>query len=103
MNATLSYWQQHLPSYKGAGAGIGPVPTGQREAQMMMRVLLGQGPKLNAILFNPPAITTTNLTQYLVPGSTMSSTTTANAPLSDILPDSYVNQLLNNPGPIQKP
>jgi ribose transport system substrate-binding protein len=103
MNATLSYWQQHKPSYKGAGAGIGPVPTGQREAQMMMRVLLGQGPKLDAVLFNPPAITTANLTQYLVPGSTMSSTTTANAPLSAILPDSYVNQLLNNPGPIQKP
>jgi ribose transport system substrate-binding protein len=103
MNATLSYWDQHLSTYQGAGAGIGPVPTGEREAQMMMRILLGQGPKLNAVLFNPPAITAANLTQYLVPGSTMNSTTTANAPLSEILPDSYVDQLLNNPGPIQMP
>jgi ribose transport system substrate-binding protein len=103
MNATLSYWDQHLSSYQGAGAGIGPVPTGEREAQMMMRVLLGQGPKINAILFDPPAITTANLSQYLVPGSTMNSTTTANAPLSEILPDSYINQLLNHPGPITAP
>lgn len=103
MNATLSYWNQHQTTYHGAGSGIGPVPTGQREAQMMMRVLLSQGPKLNAVLFNPPAITTANLTQYLQPGSTMNSTTTANAPLSQILPDSYINQLLNHPGPIQKP
>jgi ribose transport system substrate-binding protein len=103
MNATLSYWKQHLSSYKGAGSAIGPAPTGEREAQMMMRVLLGQGPKLNAVLFNPPAITAANLTQYLVPGSTMNSTTTANAPLSQILPDSYINQLLNHPGPITKP
>jgi hypothetical protein len=33
----------------------------------------------------------------------MNSTTTANAPISEILPDTYVNQLLNKPGPIQKP
>jgi ribose transport system substrate-binding protein len=103
MNATLSYWSQHESTYKGAASGIGPVPTGQREAEMMMRVLLGQGPKLNAVLFNPPAITTANLSQYLVPGSTMNSTTTANAPINEILPDNYVYQLLNNPGPIQKP
>jgi ribose transport system substrate-binding protein len=103
MNATLSYWQQHESTYQGAGAGIGPIPTGVREAQMMMRVLLGQGPKLNAILFNPPQITSSNLSSFVAPNSTMSSTTTANAPLADILPDSYVYSLLNKPGPIQKP
>jgi ribose transport system substrate-binding protein len=103
MNATLSYWQQHATTYHGAGAGIGPAPTGQREAQMMMRVLLGQGPKLNAILFNPPAITAATLSQWVAPGSTLASTTTANAPLADILPDTYINQLLNHPGPITKP
>jgi ribose transport system substrate-binding protein len=103
MNATLSYWKTHQSTYHGAASGIGPVPTGQREAEMMMRVLLGQGPKLNAVLFNPPAITTANLSQYLAPGSNINSTTTANAPINDILPDSYINQLLNNPGPIQKP
>jgi ribose transport system substrate-binding protein len=103
MNATLSYWKTHESTYKGAASGIGPVPTGQREAEMMMRVLLGQGPKLNAVLFDPPAITTANLTQYLAPGSNLNSTTTANAPINQILPDSYIYQLLNNPGPIQTP
>lgn len=103
MNATLSYWQQHESTYKGAGAGIGPVPTGVREAQMIMRVLLGQGPKLNAVLFNPPQITSSNLSSFVAPNSTMSSTTTANAPLADILPDSYIDLLMNKPGPIAKP
>jgi ribose transport system substrate-binding protein len=103
MNATLSYWQQHESSYQGAGSGIGPVPAGVREAQLMMRVLLGQGPKLNAVLFNPPQITSSNLASFVAPNSTMSSTTTANAPLADILPDNYINTLMNKPGPIQKP
>jgi ribose transport system substrate-binding protein len=103
MNATLSYWKAHESSYTGAGAAIGPEPTGQREAQMMMRTLLGQGPKLDAVLFEPPAITTSNLDEFLTPGSTLSSTTTANAPINDILPDSYIDGLLNHPGPIAKP
>ncbi len=89
--ASLVYWQQHESTYKGSGVAIAPERTGEYSMAIALALLEGRGIKITDVPFSPPIITKANLSQWIAPGWTTSTTVEANGP-GTALP---ITQLVN--------
>ena len=92
---SLGYWRQNS-DYQGVGYGTPPAPTARTVVNVALRVLEGQGPKLNNIVTLAPPITPANLDQWAEPGWTLATVGSANGPDKVIMSDAYLNPMFKN-------
>jgi ribose transport system substrate-binding protein len=91
----LAYWVQHKSSYHGVG--LANVPNGLSYAvtQVVHKMLLGDGVKINTLSIDPPLVTTANLTQYVNvdPSWTINTVGTASGPAALYVSNSYIDAI----------
>jgi ribose transport system substrate-binding protein len=95
---SIAYWHDNVGNgYKGGGSagGVGSLVT--EASNVISRVLAGQGPKLNAMVWYQPVITAKNLNTFYTPGSSLTTQGTVDNPPSTYLPNSVLNTLFNHP------
>ena len=95
--ASLVYWNEHKSSYHGSGVAIAPERTGQYAMAIGLALLNGRGIKITDVPFVPPLITAANLSQWVQPGWTASTTVEANGPASAIPITALVNGYTTKP------
>jgi len=91
----LAYWVQHQSTYHGVA--LANVPNGLAYAvtQVVHKMLLGDGIKINTLSIEPPLVTNANLTQYVTvdPGWTINTVGTASGPASKYVSNSYIDAI----------
>jgi ribose transport system substrate-binding protein len=95
--ASLVYWKQHVSSgYKGSGVAIPAIKDGTYSMAVALAMLQGDGVKITDVPFAPPVITPANLSQWIEPGWTQSTTALGDGPPSAVpitaLLDTYFNK-----------
>lgn len=93
----LGYWNENPDGYRFAGNGVLPALTGNAGVRTAVRILQGQDPKLNTLLFELPAITQADLPSWF--SECMTSETATLFPISDSdpYPDAVVDPYFNAP------
>ncbi|MFI5426748.1 substrate-binding domain-containing protein [Aeromicrobium sp. UC242_57] len=76
----------------GAGQGV------NEALKVAMRMLAGQKPKYNTLLYPLAQIDSTNVDQYLKPGMTLNSACNAQPAEGESVPDSYYDDLFTGDG-----
>jgi ribose transport system substrate-binding protein len=95
--ASLVYWQEHKSSYHGSGVAIAPERTGEYSMAVALALLEGRGIKITDVPFSPPVITNANLSQWVEPGWTPSTTVEANGPTNALPITELVNEYTTKP------
>jgi ribose transport system substrate-binding protein len=95
--ASLGYWRQHEKTYTGVGTGLGPNGIADAVADVALRTLEGQGPKLNTITAQLPLITDKNLDSWSQPSWNLRTVGTASGPNVPFMSDSYLDPMFNHP------
>jgi ribose transport system substrate-binding protein len=91
----IAYWHDH-PSYREVASATPDLQIGHAAADVALRILEGQGPKVNVMLAQPYVITSANLGQVWQPSFQEGSLLDAYGPDGTFLPDSYLNGLFRN-------
>jgi ribose transport system substrate-binding protein len=87
----IGYWKENPDGYRFTGNAVLPVPTANSAFRIAMRVLEGQGPKLNTLLVDLPKVTMDDL-----PGWAAECMTTDSATIFPVAPsDPYPEELLD--------
>jgi ribose transport system substrate-binding protein len=95
---SVAYWSQNAANgYKGAGFAGGEGDFTNLATRVIERMLVGQGPKLNTIIWQQPQITSANLSKYVNPSWTLDTPGNVEPPASAYAKDSILNPLFNNP------
>jgi ribose transport system substrate-binding protein len=94
---SIGYWLQNKGKYHGAGAASGPVGNANLTARMGLRLLGGQGPKLNTLFFQDPLITDSNVSAFGQSSWDVNTPGTVEPPPSAYIPDSTLDNLFNHP------
>ncbi|MEE9095801.1 substrate-binding domain-containing protein [Pseudarthrobacter phenanthrenivorans] len=90
---SLAYWEKNAPEgYKGAATGQGPQAMGSVIADVALRVLNGDGIKVNTVLLEPALITDQNLADWAVRGAEVSSGKSAEPPAGTFPPAGFIDQ-----------
>src|SRR5207237_10764604 len=63
----LGYWRQNQSSYHASSTSLPPVPAARALHEVAMRMLAGQGVKLNTLVAKNPVITDANLADWSDP------------------------------------
>ena len=95
---SLGYWRQ-TADYHGTGYGSPPAPTSRTVANVVLRVLAGQGPKLNNLSTLASPITQQNLDEWAEPDWTLSTQGVANGPDKDLMDNDYLDPMFNSGAP----
>jgi len=82
--ASLVYWKQHEPKYKGSGVAIPAIKDGTYSMAVALAMLQGDGVKITDVPFAPPVIDTANLSQWIEPGWTASTNALGDGPPSAV-------------------
>jgi ribose transport system substrate-binding protein len=98
---SLGYWNQHRGEYHGVGTTIPPVGFSAAVAEIALRMLEGQGVKLNNLVTNPPFVTDANLEKWVEPSWTLTTPGVASGTRNDFMPSSYIDAFFNNPAPVK--
>ena len=88
---SLGYWRQDEKTYAGVGTGLPPNELGDAVADVALRTLEGQGPKINTITQNVTLITKSNLDQWAQPSWNLRTVGTSLGPGGPFMSDSYLN------------
>jgi ribose transport system substrate-binding protein len=93
---SLGYWRQNAKTYTGVGTGLPPVGLGDSVADIAMRTLEGQGPKLNTITQRVTVITSQNLDSWTQPSWNLQTVGTALGPSGPFMSDAFLDPLFNH-------
>jgi ribose transport system substrate-binding protein len=93
---SLGYWRQNEKTYNGIGTGLPPVGLGDAVADVALRTLEGQGPKLNTITQHITVITSHNLDTWTEPSWNLRTVGTALGPPGAFMSDAFLNPLFNH-------
>jgi ribose transport system substrate-binding protein len=93
---SLGYWRQNEKTYSGVGTGLPPVELGDAVADVALRTLEGQGPKLNTITQHITVITSRNLDKWTEPSWNLRTVGTALGPPGPFMSDAFLNPLFNH-------
>jgi ribose transport system substrate-binding protein len=94
---SLVYWKQNEATYHGSGVAISPERGGEYSMALAIALLEGRGVKITDVPFSPPVITKANLSQWVQPGWTTSTTGEANGPATAIPITELVNEYTVKP------
>ena len=64
MKASTGYWLHHRDTYHGVGMAFGPTSMGNAGADVALRILEGQGPKLSNVIARMAILTDQNLDDW---------------------------------------
>jgi ribose transport system substrate-binding protein len=91
----LAYWVQHKSTYPGVA--LANIPNGLAYAvtQVVHKMLLGDGVKINTLSIDPPLVTNANLTQYVDvgPSWTINTVGTASGPSAKYVSSSFIDAI----------
>jgi ribose transport system substrate-binding protein len=95
---SLGYWLANKTTYKGVAAPSGPQAFSNLAVRIALRILNGQGPKLNVIYFKNPLVSTAAQLATVAQSSwDINTPGTAETPKADWLTDTDLNSLFNHP------
>jgi ribose transport system substrate-binding protein len=93
---SLGYWRENEKTYSGVGTGLPPIELGDAVADVALRTLEGQGPKLNTITQRVTVITNHNLDQWTQPSWNLRTVGTALGPPGPFMSDAYLNPMFTH-------
>jgi ribose transport system substrate-binding protein len=93
---SLGYWRENEKTYSGVGTGLPPNALGAAVADVSLRTLEGQGPKVNTITQDVTLITKSNLDQWAEPSWNLRTVGTSLGPSGPYMSDSFLNPLFNH-------
>jgi ribose transport system substrate-binding protein len=97
----LGYWQQNQSKgYHASSTSLPPVAAARALHEVAMRMLAGQGPKLNSLIGKNPVITDANLADWAEPSWNINTPGTVPGDPQSFLPSKYLDDFFNNPAPI---
>ncbi len=96
-NGSLAYWSQNMSKgYFGAGIVAGDNQWVDLASRVTLRMLAGQGLKVNTLLVNAVTVTNSNVKDYVQPDWTLSSQGTIEGRQSDLPSDTTLNAFFAN-------
>jgi ribose transport system substrate-binding protein len=96
----LGYWQENQSKYHASSTSLPPVAAARALHEVAMRMLAGQGVKLNSLIGRNPVITDANLSDWAEPGWNINTPGTVPGDPQSFLPSKYLDDFFNNPAPI---
>lgn len=87
---TVAYAHQNASSYQEFGTGTPNKAIGTAIGKVALKILAGEGPKVNQVITQPDYITNENLDQIYQKGWDTTSTGEAASPTDDFMSDSYI-------------
>ncbi|MBO0683641.1 MAG: substrate-binding domain-containing protein [Candidatus Dormibacteraeota bacterium] len=94
---SLAYWTQNMSSgYFGAGTVTGDNQWVDLASRTALRMLDGQGLKINTVVVQPVTLSSGNARQYVEPGWTLETPGTVEGKPSDLVSDSVMNAFFTN-------
>jgi ribose transport system substrate-binding protein len=95
--ASLAWWEQHVSKgYRGVASMVNILEASDVDADVALRMLYGEGLKLNSIIYEQPIATNATLSKYVQPGYSVQSPEPFSIPLG--LPTKqYLDGFFNNP------
>ncbi|HEY7629429.1 MAG TPA: substrate-binding domain-containing protein [Thermoleophilaceae bacterium] len=93
----LGYWRQNQSTYHAASTSLPPVPAARVLHDVAMRMLGGQGVKLNTLVGPEPLITDANLDQWSEPSWTLATPGTVPGDPQSFMPSTFLDDFFNNP------
>jgi len=94
----LAYWHENPDGYRFTGQAVLPVLTGNPAVRTAVRILQGQDPKLNTMLFELPKVTQDDLGSWHSDCMTSDSATLFPVADSDPYPDAVLDPYFASPG-----
>jgi ribose transport system substrate-binding protein len=95
---SVAYWSQNVgKGYKGAAFAGGEHDVTNLITRVLERIMVGQGPKLNTIIWAQPQITQGNLSKFVDSSWTLQSAGNVEEPASFFTKDAVLDPLFNNP------
>lgn len=94
--ASLGYWRANGARYQGVGTGLPPIGLGDAVADVALRTLEGQGPKLNVITQQIPLITGQNLDTWSEATWNLRTPGVALGPSVPFMSDAFLNPLFTH-------
>jgi ribose transport system substrate-binding protein len=95
----LGYWNENPEGYRFTGQGVLPALSGNAGVRTAVRILQGQDPKLNTLLFELPAIAQVDLPGWFSECMTSDSATLFPIADEDPYPDAVIDPYFANPAP----
>src|SRR3954463_16227679 len=97
MKASTGYWMQHRDTYHGVGMAFGPSSMGSAGADVALRILEGQGPKLSNIIDRMQILTDENLDDWGDASWTLTTPGQPEGPPGWFFADDYLNPFFARP------
>jgi ribose transport system substrate-binding protein len=95
----LGYWNENPDGYRFTGQAVLPVMTGNPAVRVAVRILEGQGPKLNTLLLELPRVAQDDLGGWHSECMTSDSATTFPVAPNDPYPDELIDPYFEDPAP----
>jgi ribose transport system substrate-binding protein len=96
----LGYWRQNQSNYHASSTSLPPVPAARALHEVAMRMLAGQGVKLNTLVAENPVVTDANLADWSEPTWNITTPGTVSGDPQSFMPSSFINDFFNNPAPV---
>ena len=97
MKASTGYWLQHRGTYHGVGMAFGPMAMGSAGADVALRILEGQGPKLSNIVDRMQILTEDNLDEWGDESWSLTTPGQPEGPAGWFFTDDYINAFFARP------
>jgi ribose transport system substrate-binding protein len=97
MKASTGYWLNHRGTYHGVGMAFGPKSMGSAGANVALRILEGQGPKLSNIIARMQILTEKNVDEWGDKSWTLTTPGQPEGPPNWFFTDDYIDPFFNRP------
>jgi ribose transport system substrate-binding protein len=95
----LGYWKAHPEQFKFFGGALMPTWTAQTLFRVGVRVLEGQGPKLNTLMIPVPVVRQADLAKWYQSCMTVNSVSVFPVAPQDPMPEALLNGYFEKPAP----
>lgn len=88
-----AYWTQHQDEYEATGSGQGAAATADVIAEVVLRMLNGDGIAVSDVVLEPPLITEENLEEWATEATDLSSAASLEPPAGTYPPEGFVDAM----------
>jgi ABC-type sugar transport system substrate-binding protein len=98
----VGYWREHQSDgYYNSGQTILPVGAARATVEVALRVLDGQGVKLNNLVAEPFFVTDAGLSDLTEPDWNLNTPGSVGGPEQGFMPSKYIDDFFNHPKPVK--
>ena len=98
MGGDYSWWLAHKSTYNTVGDSFDGGMATYAEFRILLRILAGDGPKLNSIPLDPIHVDNANIAQYAKPGLSVSAPGSLLGPADSAMTNAELNYFFTKPG-----